>query len=148
MLKILYKYYPLAYVILYRETTRKACGVRQWIQSWPKEKCVFHDSLYSFLYTAGVSAHAPGEEPGGPQKYYVSVTSSSKHVHENLLTSHLSYCNTTRLRKLGRQQYISYWGGVTPPAYISAHPAPAEPLQFPAPSSVFHGNVFCFYTYG
>ena len=25
---------------------------------------MFHDSLYSFLYTAGVSAHAPGEEPG------------------------------------------------------------------------------------
>ena len=113
-----------------------------------RKSMMFHDSLYSFLHTAGVSAHAPGKEPGGPQKYYISVTSSSKHVHEKFLTSHLSYCNTTRLRKPGCQQYISSWGEVTPPTYISAHPAPTDPLQFPSPSFVFHCIAFCFYTYG
>lgn len=90
---------------------------------------MFHDSFYSFLYITGVSAHMPGTEPGGPQKYYISVTSSSKHVHENRLTSHLLYCNMTRLRKLGCQQYISYWGRVTPPAHISAHPTLTDPFQ-------------------
>lgn len=148
MLKILYKYYPLAYVILYRETTRKACGVRQWIRSWPKEKRDVSWFPLQLPVHCSVSAHAPGKEPGGPWKYYISVTSSSKHVHEKPVTSHLSHCNTTRLRKLGCQQYISLWGGVTPPAYISAHPAPAEPLQFPARSFVFHCNALCFYTYG
>lgn len=99
--------------------------------------CTLQVCLYMHLGKSQVDLRNP-----------LSVTSSSKHVHEKLSASHLSYCNTTRLRKLGRQQYISYWGGVTPPASISAHPAPAEPLQFPAPSSVFHGNAFCFYTYG
>lgn len=148
MLKILYKYYPLAYVILYRETTRKACGVGQWIRSRPKEKHDVSWSPCSLLFTAGVSAHAPGKEPGGPRKCYISVTSSSQRAQEKPVTSHLSHCNTTRLTKLGCQQYISLWGGVTPPAYISAHLAPAEPLQFPARSFVFHCNALRFYTYG
>lgn len=50
-----------------------------------RENIMSHDSLYSFLYIMGVSTHAPGAEPSEPQKYYISVTTSSKHVHENLL---------------------------------------------------------------
>lgn len=64
MLKILYKYYPLAYVILYRGNHKEARGVSRlpMDQSWPRKACVSW-SLYSSLYTAGVPAHAPGEEP-------------------------------------------------------------------------------------
>ena len=52
MLKILYKYYPLAYVILYRETTRKACVLGNESGADQRKSVMFHDSLYSFLYTA------------------------------------------------------------------------------------------------
>ena len=156
MLKILYKYYPLAYVILYRETTRKACGVGQWIRSRPKEKHDVSWSPCSFLCTAGVSAHAPGKEPGGPRKCYISVTSSSKRAQEKPVTSHLSHCNTTRLTKLGRQQYISLWGGVVSPLrwhQLSPSSSPPGHLYSTAMPSAFiflfiYFFALRFYTYG
>lgn len=71
-------------VTLCRETTEKALGVTQWLQSWPIRK---HDVSWfpTQLCITGVSTQAPGTQPDEPQKYYHSVTTPSKHVYEKLL---------------------------------------------------------------
>lgn len=72
--------------------------------------------------------------------------SSSKHVHEKLQLLIYHTATLIRLRKLlDAQQYISYWGGVTPPASISAHPAPAEPSSSRLSFCVSTSNAFCLH---
>jgi hypothetical protein len=63
-------------------------------------------------FYVGVCLHALGAEPREHQKCCINVTTSNKNAHENLLTSHLSCHNMTKLRKQRCQQRIRYWGGV------------------------------------